>query len=231
MNDTGLHWWSVKIASGNGLVLSGNKPLPEPRSLSPYGVTGPHWVNILGRDRAKRATFFRWYFQMHFIMKITLPWFKCHWSLFVGISLALSQRCPGSKVHGANMGPTWVLSAPDGPHIVPMNRAIRVDFGNSLLGSTPFIWPEPYFLNLTHRPLGDMVVILGIRFPKICYGLSSWTFRGRLLSEHIWYKWTLVQVMAWCRQVVPLPRVTFLSQRCIFHKNSLAKGIYFSRSP
>ena len=34
---------------------------------------------------------------------------------------------PDSKVHGANMGPTWVLSAPDGPHIVPMNLAIRDD--------------------------------------------------------------------------------------------------------
>ena len=32
---------------------------------------------------------------------------------------------PGSKVHGANMGPTWVLSAPDGPHVGPMNLAIR----------------------------------------------------------------------------------------------------------
>ena len=30
-----------------------------------------------------------------------------------------------SKVHGANMGPTWVLSAPDEPHIGPMNLAIR----------------------------------------------------------------------------------------------------------
>ena len=27
--------------------------------------------------------------------------------------------------HGANMGPTWVLSAPDGPHVGPMNFAIR----------------------------------------------------------------------------------------------------------
>ena len=33
---------------------------------------------------------------------------------------------PDSKVHGANMGPTWVLSAPDGPHVGPMNLAIRV---------------------------------------------------------------------------------------------------------
>ena len=31
-----------------------------------------------------------------------------------------------SKVHGANMGPTWVLSAPDGPHVGPINLAIRV---------------------------------------------------------------------------------------------------------
>ena len=32
---------------------------------------------------------------------------------------------PDSKVHGANMGPTWVLSAPAGPHVGPMNIAIR----------------------------------------------------------------------------------------------------------
>ena len=35
---------------------------------------------------------------------------------------------PESKVHGANMGSTWVLSAPDGPHIGTMNLAIRVRF-------------------------------------------------------------------------------------------------------
>ena len=32
---------------------------------------------------------------------------------------------PDSKVHAANMGPTWVLSSPDGPHGGPMNFAIR----------------------------------------------------------------------------------------------------------
>ena len=35
---------------------------------------------------------------------------------------------PDSKAHGANMGPTWVLSAPGVPHIGPMNLAIR-DYG------------------------------------------------------------------------------------------------------
>ena len=32
---------------------------------------------------------------------------------------------PDSKVHGANIGPIWVLSAPEGPHVGPMNLAIR----------------------------------------------------------------------------------------------------------
>ena len=35
------------------------------------------------------------------------------------------EASPDSKVHGANMGPTWVLSAADGPHVGPMNLAIR----------------------------------------------------------------------------------------------------------
>ena len=37
------------------------------------------------------------------------------------------QHYPDSKVHVANMGPTWILPAPDGPHDGPMNFAIRVD--------------------------------------------------------------------------------------------------------
>ena len=35
-----------------------------------------------------------------------------------------SAAIPDSKVHAANMGPTWVLSAPDGPQVGPMNLAI-----------------------------------------------------------------------------------------------------------
>ena len=38
--------------------------------------------------------------------------------------LAPFRASPDSKVHGANMGPTWVLSAPDGPNVGPMNLAI-----------------------------------------------------------------------------------------------------------
>ena len=42
------------------------------------------------------------------------------------LALFLPDIFPDSKFHGANMGPTWVLSAPDGPHVGPMNLATRV---------------------------------------------------------------------------------------------------------
>ena len=42
-----------------------------------------------------------------------------------GKGMGSSFTIPDSKVHVANMGPTWVLSAPDGPHVGPMDLAIR----------------------------------------------------------------------------------------------------------
>ena len=62
-------------------------------------------------------------------------WCRCRWfchplcRMPIMIFATLWPVCfisdPDSKVHGANMGPTWVLSAPDGPHVGPMNLAIR----------------------------------------------------------------------------------------------------------
>ena len=46
-------------------------------------------------------------------------WYSTNMSLLEG------KAYPNSKVHGANMRPTWVLSAPDGPHVGPMNFVIR----------------------------------------------------------------------------------------------------------
>ena len=44
-----------------------------------------------------------------------------------------------SKVRGANMGPTWVLSAPDGPHVGPMNLLLGLIL--PLLAETLFpVW-------------------------------------------------------------------------------------------
>ena len=35
------------------------------------------------------------------------------------------ENTPDSEVHGANMGSTWVLAVLDGPHVGPMNLAMR----------------------------------------------------------------------------------------------------------
>ena len=47
-------------------------------------------------------------------------------TLNVIVFFLLIESYPDSKVNGANMGPTWVLSAPDGPHVGPMNLALGV---------------------------------------------------------------------------------------------------------
>ena len=47
-----------------------------------------------------------------------------HLTLWVLTRKQDKQLLPDSKVHGANMGPTWVLSAPGGPHVALMNLAL-----------------------------------------------------------------------------------------------------------
>ena len=46
-------------------------------------------------------------------------------SRFLTDGIVNKLRNPDIKVHGAHMVPTWVLTAPDGPHVGPMNLAIR----------------------------------------------------------------------------------------------------------
>ena len=55
--------------------------------------------------------------RIHFIARVT----AC-----ISVELVNTIPYPESKVHGANMGPTWVLLTPDWPHVGSMNLAIRV---------------------------------------------------------------------------------------------------------
>ena len=48
------------------------------------------------------------------------------WELFVRqFNEHQTKHNPDSKVHGTNIGPTWVLQAQEGTHVGPMNLAIR----------------------------------------------------------------------------------------------------------
>ena len=75
---------------------------------------------------------FQWNFYQGVQLKINGHWFSNsllpNWykSLSDATLAQLYTICPDSKVHRENMGPTWVLSAPDGPYVGPMNLAIRV---------------------------------------------------------------------------------------------------------
>ena len=80
------------------------------RSMSPYGVTGPQWVNEV-RDLARPVTYF-----------VGVVW--CFLEKKSVHIQGYIEDNPDNKVHGANMGPTWVLSAPGGPHVGPMNLPI-----------------------------------------------------------------------------------------------------------
>ena len=62
----------------------------------------------------------------------------------------LHHMSPDSKVHGAIMGPTWVLSAPDGPHVGPVNLAIRV-FSETLLSHRRKSGPDLDYINHQHN--------------------------------------------------------------------------------
>ena len=46
MKVTRLHRWSVNIGSGNGLVPSGNKPLPEPMVTQICVAIWRHWATM-----------------------------------------------------------------------------------------------------------------------------------------------------------------------------------------
>ena len=50
------------------------------------------------------------------------------WSFIVLKSYSDIVNSLDSNVHVAHVGPTWVLSAPGGPHVGHMNIAIRVDY-------------------------------------------------------------------------------------------------------
>ena len=108
---------------------------------------------------------------------------------------------PDNKVHGANMGPTWVLSAPDEPHVGPINLAIRSRcFGKA--GARCYYNTTNFLQNTLNRhsivqPSGVIVRLLRIQslicqcvqtlFASSLYSFlitaSDWTNLLRLIYE------------------------------------------------
>ena len=105
----------------------------------PFGISKPQWVKVkmycivsykILILRHHVISYFNWKYHLYVatIYRI-ISMRKAHLKLlfFNCLATKVAHLSPDSKVHGANMGPTWVLSAPDGPHVGPMNLAIRVN--------------------------------------------------------------------------------------------------------
>ena len=88
-----------------------------------YGeFTGPRWSGPTQRPVTRN-------FDVFFDLGLNKRLSKRSWRWwFETLSRPLWRHLndPDSKVHGANMGPTGALSVPDGPHVGPVNLAIRV---------------------------------------------------------------------------------------------------------
>ena len=84
--------------------------------LNGMGFSEQLWVTV----------FFIWriYFQHICIVKFSIKVLKIYFWSWKGPSKVLSFHSR-EAVGTLNMGPTWVLSAPDGPHVGAMNLAIR----------------------------------------------------------------------------------------------------------
>ena len=76
------------------------------------------------------------------------------------------RNVPDSKVYGANMGPTWVLSAPDGPHVGPMNLAIRDILSLSKAYSAKQK-KRPVTFAITINPTTAVAVVSGIKQAEV----------------------------------------------------------------
>ena len=79
-------------------------------------------VHILKQNFSIPATTFDW---RDIVFRIWCLSCNSHWSKWPKTFCGRCIVYPDSKVHGANMGPTWALSAPGGPHVRPMNLVIR----------------------------------------------------------------------------------------------------------
>ena len=97
--------------------------------------------------------------------------------------LAYLISIPDSKVHGANMGPTWGRQDPDGPHVGPMNLAIwdvKCAHDISTIDNLELVlvidWCQhaiTWTCNMQHTMQHAITWIMIIQFSNTCRWLSA----------------------------------------------------------
>ena len=95
---------------------------------------------------------------------------------------------PDNKVHGANMGPTWVLSAPDGPHVGPVNLAsMGINGTCSILANEIPRMMHLFIKSLTHCLISFKIVPLVILLVMIQHQYRIWSGAKQVITPNYSY--------------------------------------------
>ena len=112
-----LYYWILRCVGAQNVVISDNKyPLTKCNFLNSsnsYEVTLSNICKLRSISPFCCAVLFTVVIQLLFTYTESI--------------LRLVNMPRYNNVHGANIGPTWVVSAPDVPHVGPMNLAIGLE--------------------------------------------------------------------------------------------------------
>ena len=181
MNVTGLYWRWVNIGSGNGLVPSGNKPLPEPMltqiNIAIWQLVLFNWykkfffcINI--KDSSLRPEQNFQHLALDICHSIFWQFFKFHLSIFlkysnwcpVNISSHYRNQSRGCLMEG---GPLWPPAVPrlaawpsqsnpwgSGPEVLKRDRGhVTSESGVSEVGVFRALQPNDVFFTPQHQAI------------------------------------------------------------------------------
>ena len=183
MNARRPPWWEVNTGSGNGLVLSGRKPLLEPMLSQIYVITShielQHWLNILTHLPGANELIY--------------------WNLVLGVKISVWNKVilPWME-YFLSQGAKYIVRWGTSPHTPLLMHNTDISY---LLCNE---W-------LTYWGLDTMAAILQTTFSNTCSSMKIFVFRFKIhwrlfLRIQLTIKSTLVQVMAWCQPgAKPLP--------------------------
>ena len=101
-------------------------------------------------------------------------------------------RSPDSNVHGANMGPTWVLSAPDGPHVGPgtlLSGSPRLAISGRITWANETRWSFTHGKNWLHLVKINMVGILKVCSMQMFLCVCKYT---NYVKKEMWARWNWI---------------------------------------
>ena len=87
------------------------------------------------------------------------------------------------------MGPTWVLSAPGGPHVGPMNLAIRADILSPKCNTHPIAHPLGYkvhYIDAIMTTMASQITSLTVVYSTVCSDADQRKHQSSVSLAFVW---------------------------------------------